>query len=162
MRRQRVRTIWLSAVLLAGLAAAPSAQPFGFDVEVSLSQAAAERLAADGEGIVVAAYWYGDPNPAGMAHVDAIGRIDLGDAMVEVPGQPVAVRLDGSEVDPAQLDWVEGPAWVNVNVWSARHSGPDNILDCDFFDGELAHATARPLALRCALIGEGYQSRALN
>jgi hypothetical protein len=162
MRRTTGRTLFLRAALLAGLAGAASADSFGIDVKISLSPEAARRLTVDGEGMVVAAWWYGEPNPAGMAHVDAIGRIDLGDATVEVPGQPGSARLGGPEGLVPRLAWVDGPVWVNINIWSARRSGPDNILDCDFFDGELAHATARPIALRCALIGEGYQSRALN
>jgi hypothetical protein len=43
---------------------------------------------------------------------------------------------------------------VNVNIYSARRSGPDNILDCDFFDDSLTVAQQAPLTLHCRLIGE--------
>ena len=43
---------------------------------------------------------------------------------------------------------------VNVNVYSARRSGPDNILDCDFFDDALTLAQQASLTLHCKLIGE--------
>ena len=47
---------------------------------------------------------------------------------------------------------------LNVNIYSARRSGPDNILNCDFFDGNLRDTLHKPLVLHCALISEGYVS----
>jgi hypothetical protein len=43
---------------------------------------------------------------------------------------------------------------VNVNVYSARRSGPDNILDCAFFQDTVAVARQRSVKLACKLIGE--------
>ena len=164
MQLLKARACSATAVLM--LAAVPPTAPahaeetFAIDVAVSLSRAAAQRLAAEGEGMVVAAYYYGEPTAAGQAHVDEIGRIDLGSATVDLPGRPTTVRIGGSELVRSALRWVKGPVWVNINIWSARLSGPDNILDCDFFDGEIARATAGPVTLRCALIGEGFQPEA--
>ena len=48
---------------------------------------------------------------------------------------------------------------LNVNVYSARHSGPDNILACDFFDGNLENAVHKPMSLHCTLIAEGAETK---
>ena len=43
---------------------------------------------------------------------------------------------------------------LNVNVYSARRTNPDNILSCDFFDGKLSSAVRKTPTLHCTLIEE--------
>lgn len=65
---------------------------------------------------------------------------------------------DGKEVrhgERGHVKWLAGgKVMVDVNVYSARRGGPDNILDCDFFDDALTLAQQAPLTLHCKLIGE--------
>jgi hypothetical protein len=64
---------------------------------------------------------------------------------VGITGTGGQVRISGATVDPKRLDWLAGPANVNVNVASARKSSPDNLLDCDFIDGALANVRKQRL-----------------
>ena len=135
--------------------------PFAVDITVSLSPQAAARLAALHEAIVVSAAYSGEPAPRGRSHANQIGQIDLGSENVEAPGRPATVNLTGTTVNRAHLAWIRGPVLLNINIFSARHSGPDNILSCDFFDGKLAAATARPVPLHCSLITENQPTKHL-
>ena len=67
---------------------------------------------------------------------------------------PAHIRRD-------RLSDVRGPVLLNVNVYSARHTGPDNILNCDSFDGILQEAVHKPLALHCSLITEKTENGGL-
>ena len=129
-----------------------------FDVEITLSQRAVARLNTLSEGIVVAARYYGDPAPGAESHVNQVGQIDLGRETVEVSGRPQIVHIAGPDLTHKLLAQIQGPVMLNINLYSARRKGPDNILDCDFFDGNLQDAVHKPLVLHCALISEGYVS----
>jgi hypothetical protein len=110
------------------------------------------------EGIVVSASYYGDPMPSAERHANQVGQIDLGREKIETPGYALTVHVSGANVDRSRLAWIHGPVMLNVNVYSARRRGPDNILNCDFFDGKFQDATGKPLALHCSLITEKAES----
>ena len=138
--------------LLAGLPA--TAEDLGFDVVVGLTPKAAETLSKTGEGVVVSAWYYADPKAGAEAEANPVGLIDVGAEELDLGPLGGPVRITGSGVRNEAFAWIGGPVYVNVNVWSARRSGPDNILDCDFFDGLLTRATAAPVELRCGLFEE--------
>lgn len=139
---------------------APAHEPLAFAVRVSLSPQAAARLRAAHEAITADARYYGDPTAQGRKHADEAGQIDLGDERIEVPGRAGIVRFTGRAVDRARLGWITGGVKVNVNLWSSRHSSPDNLLGCDFIDGSLATVIrAQPVVLRCGLITEHPDTR---
>lgn len=125
-----------------------------FDVQISLSQKASAKLASLSEGIVVAATWSGNPAPGAKTPVNQIGQIDLGRETVEVSGRSQTVRVTGADLIRNRLPDVEGPVLLNVNVYSARHGSPDNVLNCSFFDGILRDAVSKPVAIHCSLITE--------
>ena len=153
----------LFAVLLAGTVAGSDAaathETYGFDFRIVLSEKAAHRLEAAKEGLAVSASYYGDPAPNAKKHADEVGHIDLGQETLDLPGVAGEVKLSGRGVEADRLKWVKGPVHVNVNVFSARKSSEDNILNCDFIDGELAKVARSRIALRCALIEENYQNQ---
>jgi uncharacterized protein YecT (DUF1311 family) len=132
----------------------------GFDVNVTLSKKAAAKLAAEREGIVVLADYYGDPKRSAEKHANEIGQISLApqDEEVAIPGIGGRARISGAKVDPKRLDWLAGPVKVNVNVASARKSSSDNLLGCDFIDGPLSNVQKGPVTLHCALIEENYDT----
>lgn len=130
-----------------------------FSVAITLSQKAAEKLAALHENIIVSASYSGDPAPGAEKHADEIGRIPLGIENIEAPGKAGSVSVPGTKIKRNRFAWVKGPVLLNVNVYSARHSGPDNILACDFFDGNLEDAVRKPISLHCSLIEEGIETK---
>ena len=142
--------------LLTPLAPAQQDQPFilAFDVRITLSDLAAERLRSTREGIVVSAYYTGEPLPSGENRANQIGTIVLGSENREVIGGEGLVRITGRKIDPRRLEWIKGPVLLNVNVYSARRTNPDNILACDFFDGKLSSAVRKTPTLHCTLIEE--------
>lgn len=141
--------------LPAGAGDAPAAPQLGFDLDITLTPRAAQRLKATHEGITVSASYYGDPKPAYAKRADEVGHIDLGGDQIKLPGHAGRVHVAGDKVKRDRLGWISGGARVNVNVFSSRRSGPDNILQCDFIDGAVATVIkARPVTLHCGLIAE--------
>ncbi len=107
-------------------------------MDLSFSQAAASKLQALKEGVVIAAYYSGEPAAGAEEHADQIGMIDLGEDRTERDGEPAVVAIPGKGDIETRLHWVkDGEPLVNINVHSARRSGPDNLLDCDVYDGPL-------------------------
>lgn len=149
----------IAAYFLLACAGPATAQgDMGFDVNVTLSQKAAAKLAAEKEGIVVLASYYGDPKRNAEKHANEVGQIDLTpqDEQVELSGSGGHARVSGAKVDTKRLDWLAGPAKVNVNVASARKSSSGNLLDCDFIDSALADVRKAPVTLHCYLIEEKH------
>ncbi|MGC1361076.1 MAG: hypothetical protein WA826_07870 [Silvibacterium sp.] len=142
-----------------------SAQSFGgtasFNVQIVLSQKAASKLTALSEGIIVAATWSGDPAAGAARRTNPVGQIDLGQESEEVPARSQTVHVSGAPFRRDRLSDVHGAVMLNVNVYSARHTGPDNILNCDSFDGTLQEAIHKPLVLHCSLITEKKESSGL-
>jgi len=147
------------AFLVSNLPINAAQESLAFSVTITLSQKAAAKLAALHENIIVSASYSGDPAPGAENHADEIGRIPLGIENIEAPGKAGTVRVPGTKIRRDHLAWVKGPVLLNVNVYSARRSGPDNILACDFFDGNLEDAMRKPMSLHCSLIVEGVETK---
>jgi hypothetical protein len=152
---------WLLILLLGGTpfffsgsAAQSSAVSSSFDVQITLSQKAAAKLESLPEGIVIAAAYSADPVPSAEVHANQNGQIDLGRETVEISGRPQFTHVAGPHFGDTLMAETRGPVQLNVNVYSARRSGPDNILNCGFFDGNLQAAIRKPLAIHCSLISE--------
>lgn len=143
----------------AGTAPLAAAEGFDFEVVVTLTPKAADALKLAREGVVVSAWYYAEPR-AGATGVNPVGLIDLGLEEHELASFAGRVEIGGAGVDTTALGQIGGQVMVNVNVYSARRSGPNNILDCDFFDGFLSRAAAAPVELRCGLFDEHLQTQA--
>jgi len=127
----------------------------GFSVDVSLSSPAAAKLNALKEKIVVSVLWYGQPTSAARKRADEAGQIDLGTEQVRLPGSGGPAAITGRSVQVKHIDWVKNRAVrVNVNIFSARLSGPDNYLDCGVFEDTVVVARSKPVQMVCKLIGE--------
>lgn len=132
----------------------------GFGLTLSFSDKASETLLSRNEEVIVAAYYYADPTPEGAAFADDVGRINLGTQELRLPVADGPVDVTGDGIRTEMLQWVaDGSIGVNVNVFSARLSSPDNLLSCDIIDGSIADAqAAEPVALHCSLISEDADS----
>lgn len=173
MIKSRSRSSLLLSVSIAALclASAPAfstgavptkSEPYAVQVRITLSDKAAATLKRLNEGIVISASYAGNPKPSAKRHADEIGQIPLGIQNVEIPGRPATVIVSGSHVRRGRIAWIRGPVLLNVNAYSARHSGPDNILSCDFFDGRLRDASHRTLPIHCSLIEEKAETKHLS
>lgn len=158
MKTPRIRFRWLVALAWASIGLANAADPprsgASIRVDVSLSKAAAAKLAATHEAIGVSASFSGEPTAAGRSAAAEDGQIGFG--MVEQSlAKAGRVRLAPPAFDPARLALITQPEpRVNINVYSARKALPNNVLECDLFEGSLRTALRKPIAVRCKLIGE--------
>lgn len=135
--------------------------PMGFDLDVTLSAKASDRLRASKEGITVSARYYGNPTKRAQSHANEVGQIDLGGETLQLPGHAGLAHVSGTKIFGGRLAWIQGEAMVNVNVYSSRRANKDNILDCDFIDAEVARVVkAQPVVLHCALIEERAPNQA--
>lgn len=146
-----------TALLVSSLPAHAETQ-VAFDFNVTLSPKAEKALVSTKEGITFSASYYGDPKKGAEKHANEVGQIDLGMERVDLPGKPGKVHVSGGDFDPKRLKWISGPVYVNVNVFSSRKSGPDNILSCDFIDTELKNVKDQAPTLNCFLIEENAQT----
>jgi hypothetical protein len=132
-------------------AAEPAAEAVavqGHDINVTLSPAAAARLLEMNERITISAFWYGPP--AQGVTPDEGPEVNLGSEETTISGTGGPARITGDGVDASRSS---GPVNMNINVFSAREGGPDNVLDCEIYDAVAAEAPD-PIELRCTLIGE--------
>jgi len=145
----------MAVTVIAGVAhGVETAQTPSFDVAVSLSPAATTRLAAAHETIIVAANAYGMAIVHSHRHPDDMGQIDLGGQRVEISGAGVAHMRPMVYQTDVLDDVQDHKLIVLVNVFSGRHSSPDNLLDCGIFEDDVRIAARAPIQIRCKLIGE--------
>lgn len=134
-----------------------------FQVEVTLSPAARERLVSQRESLIANADYFGYPSAQAQAqHVPGSENpwLTLHRAQVELQGAQLdgtpTARFAAVALDPNLLAFTDAPdaPQVNINVYSGRRSSPDNLLDCAMFQDTLAIASRAPIRLACGLIGE--------
>ena len=133
--------------------AAPATPPStAFAIDVRLSPAAAAKLAAAKETVIVSGDYFG--LPAQGVPVDMTGTLPLGRQTVELFGAGLA-RFDAANADPSRLKQVrDGDVHVLINVFSGRRSSDDNLLDCGIFQDSTRLATRTPVRIDCKLLGE--------
>lgn len=141
-------TALLAACALAAPAAAFELSPL-FNVEVTLSPAAAAKLAESGEGITISTAYYGEAKGG----VDSEkGQIDLGSEETSLDAAG-SVAMGGIELNEQGLGQIAGAPSMNLNVYSARKVFADNLLSCGMWDQPVAEIPAT-ITISCALIEE--------
>lgn len=139
--------------LVSLLAAGPClAETPTVTLNLTFSDKALAELTQRGEGVTVAAYWMGDPAPGAVLPLTEVDTIFLMSEDITLQAGPATIVLGGS-LDAAPLDQVTVPM-LNVNVFSARWTSEDNLIDCGFLDAPMAELSAKPQELTCKLIGE--------
>lgn len=147
-----------SATQPAGSAAPSWAVGPAFVVAVSVSPKAAARLTLSKETIKVTEMLYG--GYARHPQHDDGGPIALASDTIELAAPGVA-HFPGPRYDSNLMTDtdVAGPCNCNqpqvlINVFSGRHSSPNNLLDCDIFQDTITAAARTSIQIHCRLIGE--------
>jgi len=168
VRYTRQRASWcarvgggLVAAAVLAVAPAQAGEDYSFDFAVTLSEKAQAKLAAARETVTVLASYFGEPNRSGEQHANEVGMVDLGQETAELPPAPVTVRITGRQASRAKLAWIQGTPRVNVNLYTSRKSVDENLIDCDFIDGDIKQVRAAPITVQCFLIGERAEGRRL-
>jgi hypothetical protein len=147
-----IRALPALTIAAAALAVLPAAAQT-VTLDLTFSDRALAELKGRGEGVVVSAYWMGEPAAgATLPASEDIGTIFLLSEEVNLHPGPSRLILGGN-LGAAPLDQVTVPM-LNVNVFSARWTDEDNLLDCGFLDDSLSELAAAPQTLHCRLIGE--------
>jgi hypothetical protein len=143
--------ILFAAPLSTAHAATPGLFP-SFQVEITLSDKAAEKLKSSGDMLEVDAFYFGTPRAGDTTPVNDNGDIDLGDDSKTI-SHASTVTIGGSEYDTSLLEHlVDREAHLLINVNSSTLD--ENILECDVFEDKLSVAVTGPNKLNCKLIGE--------
>ena len=135
----------------APVAGAPS--PYAFEVALTLTPRAAEKLAATQERVIVDAMYFGMPVSLDAPGIDEHGeQIYLGNDEVEVDPANAVVKAPGTGFDATHIASVTGEPEVLVNVYSARKTHDDNLLECGLYQGPVAMAQKQAVPIACDLI----------
>lgn len=127
--------------------------PYAFEVNLTLTPRAAEKLAATKERVIVDASYFGAALSETAPGVDDYGQeVGLGGDMIEVDPVNGLVKAPGTGFNPTHIASIKGEAEVLVNVYSARKTHTDNILSCGIYQGPVKMAQKQPLDIRCDLI----------
>lgn len=142
----------MKPLLLCALLASPAvAQETTLTLDIRFDAASTIALQERGEMVVISAVYAGEPAPGNVLPVDEIGMVYLGaeDYTVYPLNQTVQI---GHSLGAAPIGNVLAPM-VNVNVYSARHTDENNLLECGIVDGPTDALSKQPQLISCKLIG---------
>lgn len=132
---------------------AEPASPYGFEVNLTLTPRAVERLASTDERVTVSAMYYGLPVSDTAPGIDKeMEEVGLGGDDVEVMPENAVVKAPGTGFDATYIKSVKGEPEVLVNVYSARKTHENNLLSCGIYQGPVTMAQKKPVDIQCDLI----------
>jgi hypothetical protein len=126
-------------------------------VVVTLSPAAAAKIASSGETVLVWSVYYGDATQAPASQrLSVQGRIFIGrQENVEIPGAGVASFKGPTYNTNVPGELVNGQIEVWIQGVSGRHTDPNNFLNCDTIDEVgIQTVAATPVQMHCKLNDE--------
>ena len=143
----------MKPLLLCALLASPAlAQETTLTLDLRFDEAATTALQQRGEMVVISAFYVGEPAPGNLLPVDEMGMVYLGSEDYTVYPLNQTVQI-GHSLGAAPIGNVLAPM-VNVNVYSARHTDENNLLDCGIVDGPTDALSKQPQLISCNLIGD--------
>ncbi len=119
-------------------------------IDLVFEPGVAETLVSRGEWVVVRAWYHGEPADA-SAPVDETGLVYLGEEEATVFPADQRVALGGAMAAQPR-GWVIEPV-INVNIYSARFSDDNNLLDCGIIDRPVAALAGHVQKISCGLLG---------
>ena len=125
-----------------------------FTITIKLSPQAVRRLLDLHESIKVLAMFDGDPLP-GQGHYNAPMRDVYLGSDEKLVDENYGARFDSAKISKRHWDQLENKDfYVTINVFSARKSSKNNLLDCDDREGRVSTFAGRTTEVHCRLIGE--------
>ena len=79
-------------------------------------------------------------------------EIELGAGEIEVAPENATVNVPGAGFDTTYMKSVKGEPEVLVNVYSARKTHENNLLNCGIYQGPVTMAQKKPVDIQCDLI----------
>ena len=122
----------------------------GFDVALTVTPAAAEKLKSLNQTIEVSGYYFGAPIAAAKEKANEAGEINLGEDLINGGAASGTVKLPGTGIDPVALQSVDsGKPSVLVSAYLNPTSGLENVLNCTTFKDTVEAAQKTPVAISC-------------
>ena len=125
-----------------------------FEIEVSLSKKANEKLKTDKETIIVAAYFSGLPKDTTSKEYLKTGEFNITSSERELTDGRIA-KFEGIKFSRALYDSLaDKNIELLINIYSGRRSTKDNLLDCDIFYDKMSNIKGKKITVKGKLIGE--------
>lgn len=126
-----------------------------FEIELSLSPKANEKLRTRKESIIVAAYFSGQPKDTTSKEYMESGAMSLAEAKEELMGEDRTAKFENVKFPRSLYDSLaDKDIQVLINIYSGRRSGPDNLLDCDILQEKMSAVKEKKFTLKGKLISE--------
>lgn len=127
-----------------------------FEVELTLSPKAAEKLKKAKETIIVKAEFLSIPKDTTNEDYQTFGFVPLpATPEIELTSEQRTARFSGIRIAKKVYDeMAEKDFEININIFSGRKSFPDNILDGSFPQEKASKIVGKPLKINIKLIEE--------
>ncbi len=123
-----------------------------FEIAISLSPRAEEKLAKGRETIIVDVFFNGTPKDSAHAKFEEDGSFYVASAKKEIIYGQVA-KFDGITFSKKIYDQLaDKDIDLGVNVYSGRKSSPDNLLDCESLFDKISKVVNKKFTLKGKLI----------
>jgi len=123
-----------------------------FDVQIELSEKAKQRIVGKGESIVVDVFLEGNPKPGSRAKLEEDGSFFLGSVKREIRYGQTA-HIDDLKLPKQLYDQLDDKdADLTVNIYTGRHTSPDNLITGDFLGDKVSKIAGRNFLLKYKLI----------
>ena len=123
-----------------------------FEIEISLTPKAKERIVTSKETIIVAVFLEGKPKDSAKAHFEEDGSFFVGSAKKEISFGQIA-RIDNLRFPKKIYDQlVDKDVDLTVNVYSGRKSSNDNLIDVDLLADKVSNIINKKFLLKGKLI----------
>jgi hypothetical protein len=122
-----------AATMISGCESKPKGpSAYSFAVQIEMTPAAADKMKASKDGLVVTAFYYGLAKPEFSSEADSVGRIRLGYEAPAFNGDARRVRLQAQDLDESLFPKVvNAEVLALVTVASTSPQGnPDMAIYC--------------------------------
>jgi hypothetical protein len=123
-----------------------------FEIEISLSKKAEERIIGSNETIIVDVLLEGTPKDSSAVQLEEKGSFYVGSTKREISYGQIA-RFDDLKFPKEKYDQLsDKDVDLIVNVYSGRKSSTDNLLHCDFLGDKISNVINKRFTLNGKLI----------
>ena len=125
--------------------------PYDYTLNLEFTPAAAAKLAAKHDSIVVANYYYGRATPSAMPKADDLHRIELGYSQIAYGETARRPHIISDKIDKSRFpEIIDQEPYVLITVFSAAPAGnPDEMIDCQSYTGSIKFLQTKPYTLTC-------------
>lgn len=137
----------------ASTSATPAAIDYGYDIALSFTPAALEKIKARGSQMEISALYYGNARPSTVQLADPKdGTIHLNTDTLQVEARDQTVHMTGAGAQTENLQHITGQKpLVLINIYSTKDGKKDGLIGCGVFQDYVESAQAKPVAIHCDL-----------